>query len=246
MKSRNAVFRLTVLSVTLAAVIGHMTHAVVYAQDSTESSTAVEQSLSAGLLPADELMADVLDLKDPMLSIWPGINDLELESLLSAVKNLREAYESDRLDADDRAREVLSMISHASRDEEKIKDLIKVAKDADNDAEENRLKDLKKDYETRRKYLTRIGKIRDGERELAEARIDYASQLDNVLSLATQLVSARESGGEDDLLGTERELIRQSKELGVRSGEVSSKLKKVNGEREKAYKEREKLIAGYR
>ena len=216
------------------------------AQDSTVVLTPPDELFGgADLVPADKLMTDVLDLKDPVLSIWPGINEIELESLTAAVKNLRGAYEQDRLDADERTRTVFSMISDAERDEERIKDLIKAAKDADNDVEKDRLEDLKKDYQQRRKYLTRIGKIRDGERELAEARIDYASQLDNVLELARQLVEARTTGGADDLLGTERELIRQSKELGLRSGAVSSKLKKVNGEREKAFKEREKLIASY-
>jgi len=208
-------------------------------------NTALGQDTTDSMIPAIELMADVLDLNDPVLSIWPSVNDVEIESLSAAVAKLMDAYESDRLDADDRTRKILSMISDAEFDEERIKKMIKAAKDADDDVEKDRLEDLKDDYEVHRKYLSRIGKVRDGERQLAETRIDYVSQLDNVLVIARQLVSARATGGAEDLLGTERELIRQSKELGARLGAVASNLKKVNGEREKAFKDREKLIATY-
>ncbi len=208
-------------------------------------STANAQDTTDFPIPAEDLMADVLNLNDPVTSIWPSVNDVEIESLSAAVSKLMEAYESDRLDADDRTRRIQSMIADAEGDEKRIKQMIKIAKDADDDVEKDRLEDLKDDYEVHRKYLSRISKVRDGERKLAETRIDYVSQLDNVLTIARQLVSARATGGTEDLLGTERELIRQSKELGARLGAVASNLKKVNGEREKAYKDREKLIAKY-
>ena len=196
-------------------------------------------------MPADELMSDVLDLNDPVLSIWPSVNDLEIESLSVAVVKLLEAYESDRLDADERTREIQSMVSDARRDETVLKDLIKVARKAKDDVEKKKLEDLKKLYEVRRKYLERVTKIRDGERKLAETRIDYVNQLDYVLEMARQLVIARATGEVDDRLATERELIRQSTELGNRLGAVASNLKKVNNEREKAFENREKLIASY-
>ncbi len=88
---------------------------------------------ASGLIAADKVMEDVLDLNDPVLSIWPSINDLEIESLSAAVLKLRDAYESDRLDADDRTRKILSMISDAEFDEELVKGMIKNAKDADDE-----------------------------------------------------------------------------------------------------------------
>ena len=197
------------------------------------------------LLTSDKLMLDVLDLNDPVLSIWPTINNIEIESLSSAVTNLTGAYEANRLDADERTREILAMVAAAKRNEDKIKIMIKAAKDADDDDEKDRLEDLKDVYELRRKYLERVSKVRDGERQLAETRIDYVNQLTYFLEIAEQLVAARESGNSNEMLGTERELIRQSKELGARSSAVAGKLKKVNSEREKAFKDREKLIAAY-
>lgn len=110
---------------------------------------------ASGLIAADKVMEDVLDLNDPVLSIWPSINDLEIESLSAAVLKLRDAYESDRLNADDRTRKILSLISDAEFNEELIKGMIKDAKDADDDAEKDRLENLKDDYELRRKYLKR-------------------------------------------------------------------------------------------
>lgn len=197
------------------------------------------------LKEADELMANVIDLNDPVLSIWPTVNDVEVESLSAAVLRLTEAYEADRLDADERTRELQAMVSDTETDEETIKDLIKVAKDEDNDDERDRLEDLKDVYELRRKYLERITKVREGERQLAETRIDYVNQLSDVLVLAQQLVNARESGDVDEMLGTERELIRQSGELGQRLDKVAGNLKRVNNERERAFRDREKLIAAY-
>ncbi|TDI76578.1 MAG: hypothetical protein E2O84_02440 [Bacteroidetes bacterium] len=197
------------------------------------------------LLSSDKLMLDVLDLNDPVLSIWPTINNVEIESLSAAVVNLTGAYEANRLDADERTRQIQAMVAVAKRNEEKIKTMIKAAKKADDDEEKDRLEDLKDVYELRRKYLQRVSKVRDGERQLAETRIDYVNQLTYFLEIAEQLVAARESGNSTDLLGTERELIRQSKELGGRSSAVAGRLKKVNSEREKAFKDREKLIAAY-
>lgn len=217
----------------------------------------------------DILMTDVLDLNDPVLSIWPNVNDLEIQSLSAAVQNLTEAYESDRLEADERTREIQSMVADAKDDElslkesiDATKDMIKDAKNIEKKADEgakvaaktvvselesdkDRLEKTKKFYEERRKYLERVTKIRDGERRVAEMRIDYVNQLAYVLEMATDLVAARASGDTDARLATERELIRQSTELGNRLGDVASNLKKVNSEREKAFGEREKLIAAY-
>ena len=203
------------------------------------------QDTTNALKTADEVMEDVLDLNDPLLSIWPTVNTVEIEALSAGVEKLTEAYEADRLEADERTREIESMIGDAERDEKIIKEKISLAKDADDDEEKERLEDLKDLYILRRKYLVRIGKLRDEERQLAETRIDYVRQLEDVLEKASQLVSARESGEGDDLLGIERELIRQSKELGIRQDAVAGNLKKVNTEREKAFKEREKLMSAY-
>lgn len=194
---------------------------------------------------ADDLMSDVLDLNDPVLSIWPNVNDLEIASLSVAVVALTEAYESDRLDADERTREIQSMVSDAKNDEIVLKDLIRVARKAKDDVEKKRLEALRKFHIVRRKYLERVTKIRDGERQLAETRIDYVNQLEYVLEMATQLVNARATDNVDERLATERELIRQSRELSARLGLVASNLKKVNAERERAFTDREKLIADY-
>jgi hypothetical protein len=218
--------------VTGLAMIGIMSWGVALAQD------------SAGEYKSEkELMSDVLDLNDPVLSIWPSINNLELESLSAAVKKLKEAYEADRTDADVRARNIESMVIDAIADVDVIKVRINAAKDAKDDAEKKRLESVKDDYELRRKYLERIGSVRDGERKLAESNIDYVKQLEDVLEKAETLDRKRKSGNEDEKLAAERELIRQSKELGERLSQVSDNLKKVNSEREKAFKDREKLLS---
>jgi len=204
---------------------------------------AVGQDSTHTLKRADEVMEDVLDLTDPVLSVWPDVNTVEIEVFSAGIDKLLEAYEADRLDADERTRAIEAMISEAKRDEELIKTQIKAAKDADDDVEKDRLEDLKDLYVLRRKYLVRISKLRAEERKLSESRLDYVSKLADVLSISQDFLGARESGDRDDLLGTERELIRQSKELGVRLGGVSSNLKKVNTERDKAFEAREKLIS---
>ena len=204
---------------------------------------AFAQDSTATLKSADEILEDVLDLNDPMLSIWPDVNTLEIEALSVIVPNLTEAYEADRLDADERTREIDALISKSERDEEVIKDETKLAKDADDDVEEDRLKDLKTLYVLRRKYLVRIKKLRAEERKLAETRIDYVRQLGEVLEKSQQLLSAREDGSGKNLPAIERELIRQSKELGVRLNLVAGNLKKVNTERDKAFSQREKLMS---
>ena len=137
------------------------------------------------------------------------------------------------------------MVSDAKNDEIVLKDLIRVARKAKDDVEKKRLEALRKFHVVRRKYLERVTKIRDGERQLAEKRIDYVNQLEYVLEMATQLVNARATDSVDERLATERELIRQSRELSARLGLVASNLKKVNAERERAFTDREKLIADY-
>jgi vacuolar-type H+-ATPase subunit I/STV1 len=233
------------------------------------TGTSIAQDSTNTFKTAELLMSDVLNLNDPVLSIWPNVNDLEIESLSAAVQNLTEAYESDRLDADLRTREIQSMVADAKSDEVSLKEMIsvtkdlikaakKVAKDAEDGAkasEEAKVKELegqkddlekaKKFYEERRKYLERVTKIRDGERKVAETRIDYVNQLAYVLDIAKDLVDARETEDTDARLATEREMIRQSTELGLRLSAVASNIKKANSEREKAFKEREKLIAAY-
>lgn len=207
-------------------------------QDSTKTPTT-----TSTLKSADEVLNDVLDLNDPMLSIWPDVNTLEIEALSAIVPKLTEAYEADRLDADERTREIDALISESERDEKAIKDKTKLAKDADDDVEKDRLKDLKSLYVLRRKYLVRIKTLRAEERKLAETRIDYVRQLDEVLKKSEQLLGAREDGSGKDLPAIERELIRQSKELGVRLSAVAGNLKKVNTGRDKAFSQREKLMS---
>jgi len=213
-------------------------------QDSTDTAnTAGTTNTASTLKSADEVMLDVLDLTNPMLSIWPDVNTVEIEVLAAAVPALTEAYEADRLDADERTRAIDALISEAERDEKVIKDEMKAAKDADDDVEKDRLKDLQKLYVLRRKYLVRIKNLRAEERKLSETRIDYVRQLSEVLEKSQQLLAAREDGGGKDLPAIERELIRQSKELGGRLDAVAGKLKKVNTERDKAFSQREKLMS---
>jgi hypothetical protein len=192
---------------------------------------------------AEEIMRDVLDLNDPVLSVWPDVNTVEIEVFSASVTRLHESYEAERLDADERTREIEAMIAEARRVEDIIKDDIKAAKEADDDVEKDRLEDLKDLYEMRRKYLERMSRLRAEERKLSESRIDYVSQLSDVLGLAKQFIAARQSNDRDELLGTERELIRQSKELGGRLNAVAGHLRKVNTERDRAFEAREDLIS---
>ena len=226
-----------ILAATLAFAVLFSQDAA-FGQDSTDAPTA-----SSTLKPADQVLEDVLNLNDPMLSIWPDVNTLEIEALSAIVPNLTEAYEADRLDADERTREIDAMISESERIERVIKDESSLAKEAEDDVEKERLKDLKDLYVLRRKYLVRIKNLRAEERKLAETRIDYVRQLDEVLQKSDQLLSAREEGGGKDLPAIERELIRQSKELGARLSAVAGNLKKVNSERDKAFSQREKLMS---
>ncbi len=231
------------LSATLAFTV-ILSSGTAYGQDSTDTAnTAGTTNSTSTLKAADEVMLDVLDLTDPMLSIWPDVNTVEIEVLSAAVPALTEAYEGDRLDADKRTRKIDALISESERDEKVIKDEMKLAKDADDDVEKDRLKNVQSLYVLRRKYLVRIKKLRAEERKLAETRIDYVRQLSEVLGKAEQLLSAREDGGRKDLPAIERELIRQSKELGARLNAVAGNLKKVNSERDKAFNQREKLMS---
>ncbi len=232
-----------ILAATLAFTV-ILSLETAFGQDSTDTAnTAGTTNSTSTLKAADEVMLDVLDLTDPMLSIWPDVNTVEIEVLSAAVPALTEAYEGDRLDADKRTRKIDALISESERDEKVIKDEMKLAKDADDDVEKDRLKNVQSLYVLRRKYLVRIKKLRAEERKLAETRIDYVRQLSEVLGKAEQLLSAREDGGRKDLPAIERELIRQSKELGARLNAVAGNLKKVNSERDKAFNQREKLMS---
>ena len=203
------------------------------------------QDSTGTLKQPDQIMEDLLDLNDPMLSIWPNVNTIEIEVLSAGIDRLKGAYEADRLEADERTRKIDAMISEVDRDQEVIKEKNNLAKEAKDDVEKERLKDLKNLYSLRRKYLVRIKKLRDVERQLAETRLDNISQLGDVLKIANELAEARETRDGYDLLGIERELIRQSKQLGVTLNGVATNLKKVNTERDKAFDEREKLISAH-
>jgi hypothetical protein len=209
-------------------------------------TSARAQDSTLALKSPDDLMTDVLDLTDPAISIWPRVNTVEVEALSSTIDALKEAYESDRLESDERTRLIETMISESEKDEEIIDAMIDVAKETDDDAEKDRLEDLLDLYKDRRKYLNRIADLRATERELAESRIDYVGELENVLGLAEDLLVAREAGDQAELLATERELIRQSRQLGATLDAVAGKVKDVNGDREKAFEEREKLISTHR
>lgn len=221
--------RILAIAINLSAVVSCQLAA---GQDSTRT-----------LKTEGEVMTDVLNLNDPAISIWPSVNTVEIEALSSSVEDLLAAYEADRLDADERTRLIDAMIADSEEDEELIKAKIDLAKEADDDEMKKSLEDLKDLYVLRRKYLVRIGKLRDEERKLAESRIDYVSQLGDVLEIAQSLLAARENGDRAELLGTERELIRQSRELGSRLDAVAGSVKKVNAERDKAFDAREELIS---
>jgi hypothetical protein len=210
------------------------------------SSNALGQDSTSTLMSIDEVMTDVLNFHDPLHTIWPDVNMLEVEALSEVIERLTQAYDADRQDADERTRLIEKLIGDSEYDEQLIKESIKVAKDADDDVEKKRLEELKKVYATRRKYLSRIGDLRENERELSETRIDYVSQLAVVLENSKLLLAARESGEDADLLAAERELIRQSRELGNRLAAVASNVKKVNSTRDKAFDQREKLISAHK
>ena len=58
-------------------------------------STANAQDTTDFPIPAEDLMADVLNLNDPVTSIWPSVNDVEIESLSAAVAKLMDVVGCD-------------------------------------------------------------------------------------------------------------------------------------------------------